>query len=312
MFTQFFLLFSLIAIGYIASRKGWISSGSLDSLGDLLIYIIIPPMLLSSILSLNIEQEILNEFLWMSLYSFGFFVVYFILAKIYIRLYKVPSNYIETMEVSFVIPNNGFMGFPIALAFFGYKGLLFMVANNMVMNIMLFTYGIYLIKRSNNKDVKISILDAIKQILNPNIIAIIVGLVLGISGLQKYVPLPVEKLIIILGELATPLSMIYIGATLFGSSFNELISDRMIVKATIARALVLPIATLVLLNIFDISVLMGKILFVVSVFPCAAVVPILVAEYGKEVDTSVRMVLFSTILSLLTMPLGVYLTSILW
>ncbi len=138
MFTQFFLLFSLIAIGYIASRKGWISSGSLDSLGDLLIYIIIPPMLLSSILSLNIEQEILNEFLWMSLYSFGFFVVYFILAKIYIRLFKIPSNHIETMEVSFVIPNNGFMGFPIALAFFGYKGLLFMVANNMVMNIMLF------------------------------------------------------------------------------------------------------------------------------------------------------------------------------
>ncbi|NLY70157.1 MAG: AEC family transporter [Clostridiales bacterium] len=312
MFTQFFLLFGLIAIGYIARSRGWINSESLDSLGDLLIYLIIPPMLLSSILSLEIEQEILSEFIWMSLYSLGFFVVYFLLAKLYIRLFKVPFDYKETMEVSFVIPNNGFMGFPIALAFFGYKGLLFMVANNMVMNITLFTYGVYLIKRSNGINIKESISGAMKQILNPSIIAIAIGLLLGVSGLQNYLPVPVEKLITILGELATPLSMMYIGATLFGSSLKELIRDKMIVKATIARALLLPIATLILLNIFHIAELMGKILFVVSVFPCAAVVPILVAEYGKHVETSVRMVLFSTILSLLTMPIGVYLTSILW
>lgn len=310
MFAQFFVLFSIMGIGFLGGRLGGINEIRNDGLGWLLMQVGLPALLLNSIFSLDIGGGVLADFFLMVLLSIGWFLLFALLSRGYALWKRLPRGFGNMAEISMLSTNNAFMGFPIALAFFGEKGLLFMVAHSLIMNIFLFSYGVYKLRRASKTDEikKRRPVSVIMEILNANVIAIFLGLALSLTGMVEYIPEAIRMVVSMLAGLATPLSMIYIGATLAGSSISVLSHDRKIVAASVIRLTIYPAVILVLCLLLPISTIMSQILFLAAVLPTAAIVPVMTGTYAnEEKEEATKIVLFSTVISLATTPLGVFL-----
>ena len=114
MFNQFFLFFTLMGIGYLCRKNSWLDEASIKGVGNLLINVAIPALLLSSIFALDIRGDLLLKFASMSLLSAAFFTLYAILAAIYVKLRNVSSELRGIVQFFMVTTNNGFIGLPIA------------------------------------------------------------------------------------------------------------------------------------------------------------------------------------------------------
>lgn len=311
MVTPFFVLFSLMGIGYIFGKAGWLTPAMNEGLSNILVDVAMPALLLSSIIELEIGGKTLGEFTMMTALSVGLFFLYALLALPYMRLTKTPKAQKGMLKLSMLSSNNGFMGFPITIAFFGQKGLLLMVANNLAMGVVLWTYGVYALQKCKEAEGegvgKTSSKEKLKQILNTNVIAILIGLFIGITGMNGYIPDAVKTLLSTAGSLATPLSMIYIGVTLARAKFSRLSNDHMVVGAALVRSVVFFAVTVGVVYFLPISALAKQICVLVTALPSAAIVPVMTAKYGVGIKESTKFVVFSTLLSLITAPLGVYL-----
>lgn len=304
-----------MGIGAISMKYQWLNDASLDGLVNLLVRIAMPALLIHSILSLEIENAVLYEFVFMVLISFGGYFLFGALATAYTTVRKLPSKYKHMVQVSMLSSNNGFMGFPITVAFFGEHGLLYMLANNLVMNMVLFSYGVHKIQLGKEEkedgtsppSFGTTVLVFLKRMLNPNIVAIFIGLAIGIFGLLDYVPEAIMRLLASVGNMATPLSMIYIGASLYGSHFVQLLRDRLVLEASLVRLLLLPLVLIGLLLLLPLPSLVEQIMILYGTLPTATVVSVLASEYGNERDKAPKIVLVSTLLSLGITPLGVWL-----
>ena len=312
MAEPFFILFSLLFIGYAFGKSGWLTPAMNEGICTILVNIAMPALLISSIIELEIGGRTLGDFTLMALLSVGLFFVYARLVLPYMKLTNTPKAKRGMLQLSMLSSNNGFMGFPVTLAFFGETGLLLMVANNFVMCVIFWTFGVYVLKRSKrigenrSNQRKTSFRDVMSQIMNPNVISIIIGMGLGFTGIDGFIPIPVKSLLAMLAALATPLSMLYIGVTLSGSDLKSLFRDRLIVSASLTRAIVFFAITAGILWFLPISALMKQICLLVVALPSASAIPAMTAIYGTGKEDATKIVVFSTLLSLLTAPLGVW------
>lgn len=312
MITPFFVLFGLMAVGYLSRKLGWLDDDKNQGLGNILVHIALPSLLLSSMIEMEIQGEVLLDFLIVTLLSAAFFFLYAALALFYMKLTGAPKYLRGMIQLSMLTSNNGFMGFPITLAFFGQSGLMLMVGNNLAMGMTIFSFGIYALKGSRRiydgckECEKTTLKDFLKQFFNGTIVAIFVGLFIGVMGLNSFIPEAVCKLLAIMGGLATPLSMIYIGVSLYGSSILSLFRNHLVLGVSLTRIVVFTSITFGIVYFLPISSLMKQILLLVNALPSAAIVPPLAAKYGVGADDAAKIVALSTVLSLLITPLGVF------
>lgn len=314
MFKEFFMLFSMMAIGLICNKKRWLTGAGTAGLGAFLINLAIPSLILSSTIALEFEGNILIEFVQMTIYSFLFYGIAAMLSRVYVRLRKFPQEMRGMLETMLFFTNNGFMGFPIAMAFWGEKGLLFMVANNLGGIILLWSYGIYRIKLSarvadsirTEQPIRHRLFGFFRDVLNPNVITIFISLLIAVSGRGEDIPPFIVGLIESLGSLATPLSMIYVGASLDGLKFSTLLRDCLAVEGSFVKMFLLAPLMAFLAYIVGMPLLMCQIMIVSMMMPCAAVVPVMVGAYGIGVGTAARLLFLSTVCSVLTAPLAVW------
>ena len=312
MFEPFFILFGLMAIGYVAHKLTWVNETQNQGLGNVLINIAFPCLLFSSIAPIKIKDDLLTDFILAGVLSFLFYVLFCLLGLAYARMAKFPPEHHAMVTISMFTSNNSFMGFPIVLAFFGQSGFLIMVANNVAMAIMTFGVGIYLLKKSrlivagNEVREKINIVATVRQIFNPVLSAITIALLANFLGLTKFIPLPLFKIIELLGDLTVPLSMIYIGATLATSPLKDLVKDKRAFGVSASRLIFFSGIIFLGLKFLPISTPIKQVLFIVYALPSAAAMPVLVERYGLGHKIAVNIVVLSTLMSLITAPLGVY------
>ena len=204
-------------------------------------------------------------------------------------------------------PNNGFMGFPMGLAMLGSTGLFLMTAQNSAMNIFFFTYALYALRRNNtNKNkltVKAAAASVMKVILNPNIVALFVGLALSLLHISLDNPIGVY--LDYIGGAATPMAMIFIGSTWAGSNFLEMIRNRIVWEATIGKLIILPVLTAVIMLFVPLSYEMKVIMVLGVCFPTAATVPMLAEQEKQNHELSSKILFFSTVLSMATVPITI-------
>lgn len=312
MIGPFVVLFGLMAVGFVATKMSWINEMQNQGLGNVLINITFPCLMFSSVTNVEIQGDFLGDFIKMFFLSFFFFFLFGQLGGLYAKIAKLPNQHHGMVKLSMLTSNNGFMGFPIVLAFFGQMGFILMVANNIVMAVMTFGYGIRVLKKSRRQweghevSEKFSFLSTLKQIFNPIISTVLLALLVNFACLGQYVPGPLSDLISTLGSMTTPLSMIYIGATLAASPLKDLFHDRASLMVSIVRLTLFSTIVFLILKFLPLSLLIKQVLYLVYVLPSAAIVPVLTERYGAGHKESVNIVVISTLLSLITTPLGVY------
>ncbi|MBK5263547.1 MAG: AEC family transporter [Peptostreptococcaceae bacterium] len=314
MYQQFFVLFAIMFSGYFLRKFDIIDFNMNRGLNRFIVYFSFPCLILEKIGTFPMDKPTMNLFYIVFGIGFVLFAIYAAVAFFYVKARHFPKEKAGIIEFAMTAANTGFMGFPITLLFFGEKGLLLILAINAVFYIYSFTYGLYLLRRNNDKlkekNMKNNMIGLLKLLMNPSIITLILGLF--ISNYQIDIPVPLLSYLQLIGSVATPMVMIFIGSSLYGSNLFDMIKDRAIVESVIIKLLVLPVITAVLVMFLPLSVLAKTMCVFSSAFPTAALVPILTEQEGKNVEFASMILLLSTVLSMVTIPVIVEFTKIIF
>ncbi len=312
MYGQFFLLFALILVGYYCNKKGWLNRETNKNMSSMVMHVTIPAMLITTISSIEVDDRILRGFLLMAAAQIAAMVGFGYLVRLYARFRKVDSRLHPMLDITTGSINTGFIGLPVTLIFFGSEGVLYMSAGVLSLNLYLWIYGVCIIE-----DKKISGLQdwgktAKKVLLNPNCTSVIIGMVLAVTGAIHWIPTVLIDFLKKLGDLATPLSLIYIGALAGSSGMTALFKEKQALEFSILKMIGMPLLAVIAL-FFVPAGTMAKSIFLLSMaLPSAIVVPMMVEQYGYGEKMSSDIVLWTTFISMLTMPACVWLAGTLY
>ena len=314
MYGKYIVLFAILFTGWLLRRIDFIDDKMNHSMNKLIVYFAYPCLIVHNIGSLGMTSRILAQFLITVAISLLCFYLYGFLCFCYRRLRKFPESDSNVVEFAMATPNNGFMGFPVSLIFFGEAGLLLMLAHNAAMNFFIFTYGTRLMRRNQQEERRKTpkqVLKAmLKLLLNPNILALLMGFLISLAG--GAIPEAVDEYLLYIGNISTPMAMIFIGSTLAEYRFSDIVKDRVVIEASLVKLLWLPVVTVILVFFLPVSNLIKCIVVLGCCFPTAATVSMLAEQEGQEAGTGSKVLFLSTVLSIFTVPLAIKLLMLLF
>lgn len=194
--------------------------------------------------------------------------------------------------------NISFVGFPLVESYYGSEGMFYACLSCVPMNILMFSAGVAAI--SGNKTNGLNL----KQLFNVPLVATFIGIII----LMLNIPLPVvvSSTINSLSGATIPVSMIILGSSLAAIPLVSAFNDFRIYVAVFARLVVCPVITNLLLRLFvQNEMLIGTVTILAST-PVAVLMTPLCVQYGKSDRLSSKSIFISTVLSIITMPIIIW------
>ena len=202
-------------------------------------------------------------------------------------------------QFALIFNNATFLGYPIISSAFGEQGVIPYCGFIIAFNIALFSYGVYLFERKLTPKLFYGI------IKNPNIIAVLLGMALFLSGI--HLPGFMMDAAQFTGNATTALSIICIGFMLSHADFKKLIKKWRLTLTAIIQLIIGPVMTYFLLRFLNFPDEVVVVCTIIQTLPTATSLGLFAAKYGGNDIEASELVTISTLLSLGTMPLMVWL-----
>lgn len=299
---QIVLMFILMLVGLLINKLGFMHAQTSTDLTNILLYVVSPCLIINAFQ----QRFSASRLQTLGLVIVGILIIYAVMIIVTQLVFRrvADPNLRRIMRYGSVYSNAGFMGIPLTSSLFGSTGVFFAVASLAAFNIFSWTHGISLFtgrqgsRRENLKQI----------ILNPNIIAIIVGLVLFVTSTR--LPGIISNAVTYVSAINTPLSMIVIGNSLAAVKLNRETLDKRLWGVLLLRNLLFPYLTIAVLQLIGIT---GVPLFttvLMAACPVAGIVVLFTLKVHGEPGPAVALMSVSTILSIATIPLVFALTNL--
>lgn len=288
----------LMAIGLLVYRKKLIDEVGSKQLSNLLIWIINPLVMITRY-QIEFSLEKLQQLGLSFLVSFSSMIIGFIIGRV---VFKKDQS-IERFAVGFA--NAGFIGIPLVTSILGINSIFLLSAYLVGFGILSYTYGIYIVSGDKNS------INIKNILLNPCIIAVEIGLIIFISPIK--LPSVIYNSFNMISDLNTPVAMIILGTYIAKSKFISLFTDMYAYFVCFIKLIVIPMVILLIFKFLPESINeIKKVVLIAMSTPVGVTVPMFSQIYGGDYEYGARLVGLSTILSLFTIPIIIYLSSIIW
>lgn len=301
--NQVVVLFLLMGIGYALSKTGMIDDRCSTQMTSLLCYVISPGVIIYAF-QMKFSSGMFSNLLIVAAAAAGINIIAVAAGQVVFNKKTVPDVYKRNvMRFVSVYSNCGFMGYPLLQALAGTTGLFYGSVFNGIFSLFAWTHGMALYSGIVNKK------SILKAVVNPNIIALFIGVLLFRFSIT--LPAPVYSTVEYISQLNTPLSMIIIGTTITQIPPRKIFSGGFVWMGTLIRNLVFPFAALFLLHAVGIGGVPLLCCTVLTACPVAGLTVLFAKLTGKDVVFPGKLMTLSTIMSLITIPVVVAAISIL-
>jgi predicted permease len=203
----------------------------------------------------------------------------------------------RTFAVGVGLYNYGYVPIPLAMMLYDRETVGVLFVHNVGVEAALWTIGLVLLTGgSPGKEWR--------RIFNLPLLAIGLGLTLNALDWERQIPGFVLTTVKMLGQCAIPLAVVLIGATIMDHlhEFHARPAWRVIGSACLLRLGLLPVLFLLLARYLPCSLELKRVIVLQAAMP-AAVFPILMAKhYGGDPATALRVVLSTSLASIVTTP----------
>ncbi len=293
-------IFLIMAVGFVANRAGVLPKEANGFLTNLLIKIITPCMIISSITSKELTDETFVATIETLALAMAFFILAALAGYLLGKLFHVGANDLGTYAFTFGSINSGFMGFPITLALFGADILYLMVIHNITLTIYLYSLGSIFLAMGSGSKKSFSIKSFFKSFLNINAIFSFVSIAMLFAGL--HLPSALFETTELIGDATVPVSMLLVGMQLGDTNPLKMLAHGKMVAFSFIKMLLLPAVTFLAVNWLPIPDGVKLCMVFAAVFPAAVGAVPVVALEGKDALPSAEMVAFTTLISIVTIP----------
>ena len=204
---------------------------------------------------------------------------------------------LRTFSASCGVQNYDFLAIPLTVSVFPNHDstLAVLFTHNLGIELALWTVGIMLI--SGNKT------PSWRSFVKGPIIAVVVGLLLLQTRTDHFIPEVVGSVFSMLGSCAVPVSLLLVGTTLYDLAKDIRLNWKVSIGSVIVRLAMVPMVILCLAKFLPLATELRQVLVIQAAVP-AGVFPIVLSRYyGGRADVAIQVVVATTLVSLVTMPL---------
>lgn len=293
---QVLMMFLLILTGYLAVRARLLSAEARQGFSSLLVNLVVPAMIIDSYFT-EFDPNILSNLIRTAFASAAVLVIGLCIALLVTRKKTGPD--LPILRFAMTFSNAGYMGFPLINALFGAEGMLYASIFNTFFNLLIWTAGVALVDRSRGSATKGGlVLELIKK---PALVAVVVGLVIYLG--QIPVPYLIAQPIGLLADMNTPLSMLITGIIIATSDLRPVIRSFQLWYGILIRMLVVPAAAFLFCLLTGTDGMVGAVVILLEACPCAAITSVFAIQYRYSEQLAAGLVVLSTLLSIVTLPL---------
>lgn len=294
------VMFACMIIGFVLKKKEILPNNADTVISKLENCILVPALVLSTFMNYCTVESIHKQSILFIFSIIGLAIAFVISLPLSSLFVKYNSYQRNIYKYALTFGNFGFMGNAIVPAILGssdpeilYKYLLF----TLPMNLAVYTWGITaLIPKGENKA------NLLKNLLNPIFISIIIGAIIGMTGINKYIPLFLVTTIDYCKSCMAPLAMILAGFVIGGYSIKELATNKKVYIATGLRLIVIPVVILTILKLTGASNLVLLLALFAYATPFGLNTVVFPAAYGGETKTGAAMAMISHIFCVISIP----------
>lgn len=284
-----------MGVGVILRKTHVLSSDAPKVMASLLTSLTMPLMSFTSMVA-SLNRSNIASLGMLMVILFANALILHILSGLFTKALKLPPESAAVHKFTFVQPNTAFVGVAVITALWAEDAGIFIGAIQLSTSLYVNTLGIYTL---GSGKAKMSPLDLIKT---PMFWGCIGGVVFAL--LEIPIPEPLFKVLQNIGNMTTPLAMIYTGCLICEMNLLQSLRRRSVIMTTIARLVVIPLFTFLILRpIFADQYFLYAVPTVMAAMPSFTLLPVFAGKYGVDVGEAAALVAATTTCSLLTIPL---------
>ncbi|PZX05656.1 hypothetical protein C7437_102114 [Psychrobacillus insolitus] len=291
----------LLFVGAILQKK---FSFNLKALSQLITYCFMPAAVFVNLYETQVDLEVLGQ---VTIFIVLFIGSQIILSHFIAKMLRLERQEAAVFKNSVVLINSGNYGIPVAQMMFATQpiGVAIQVILVIFQNMTTYTYGLYNLISSTKSGLSI-LKDFLKM---PIIYALIAGVLLNVWNVEipQVFRIPLDHIT----EGFIAVALITLGAQLSQIEVRTLV-NKIIILSCITRLVVGPAVALLIIFVLGLDGVVAQSLFIASSFPTSRNSSSLALEYDVESNTAAQTVLFSTIVSCLTVTVVIYISMLLF
>ncbi len=295
-------LFLIMLVGYAARLFGLLDRQSTSKLSAFLIYVTNPLLIVRSFQQ-DFSAGKLSAIFTVLGCSLVLHIAATVIALMMFRRKKAFKS--SVLRFCIIFSNCGFMGYPLLQAAFPTNGLFYGACYVLFFTVYMWTFGVFLLSSGSKAQVGTSLK---KAILNPGVIGALVGILLFVCRIK--LGGVIYQAVDMTASMTFPLSMIILGSMLRELPLKKLFFNIDVYVVSFVKLLAFPLGVLCLCLLFGVPQTNTLVCVIMACTPVAAKAPLLADVYKTDKENALACVGMSTLFSVVTIPLVMYITQL--
>lgn len=229
-------------------------------------------------------------------------IITFIIAYGFSYILKIGPTRKGTFRSIFFCSSSVFVGVPVNLALFGESSLPYVLIYFLANAFLFWTIGNYSISLDGKlPPAKLVSIETVKRVFSAPFIGFLLAVVLILLEIQ--LPNFIMNTAKYLGNMTTPLSMLFIGISMFGVKFSKLRLSKDIIAVLVGRFIISPLAVLLVASFIPIPELMKKVFVIQAALPAMSQTTVLAKVYEADNEYAALLVTITTLVAVIAIPI---------
>lgn len=293
LFTFQAITFTYIGLGLIFRKLGLLHPKTANVLGDLILNLALPCSIVTSFV-VKFDRTLINQFLIAILIG----ILSQVLAGV-VNIFaykKADPEQQKILKYSTYVSNYGFLGLVIAGGMYPLNGTMYGAIATVPLRMVMWSVALSLFTPAKNRK------EAFTRVaFHPCMVAVYIGLLLLLTGYQP--PKVAMEMLNSIGKTVTPLSMVLVGCLIAEISDFKTFFNRQVLWFSSLRLVILPFIMYAGCTLFGIDGILRGISVIFAAMPAAVTTAVMAAKYQSDTAFATKVVVTSTLLSLVTLPI---------
>ncbi len=293
-------VFILVGGGYLFRRIQWMTPEADRTLLKLGVNVLLPSLIADTVLGNPLLSKASD--LWLPpLVGFTLIAASMGAVALLLAPLRLPHETSGAGIITAGVQNFGYMVFPLVEAMYDRETLGVLFIHNLGVEIAMWSLGVWVLARKREGG-------SWKNLITVPAVAVFCSGLLNLIHANEWMPIVVRKSLHMLGQAAIPLALLLTGATVYDQvrqRNEERPKYAALSLAMLARLAILPLLILSVARFVPMPAALRNVLVLQAAMPSAMMPVVICRIHSADSRFCVQIVLLSTALSLLTIPLWI-------
>ena len=295
-----FTIVFVVGIGYVLSKKGWFDDKSSALIAKIVTTVSLPLYMITS-LTKNFTAEKLVTLAPDMLLPICSMLLAMVVGKIMAKLFNVRQGRRGVFITNFFIANTMFIGLPVNLALFGDESIPSVMLYYMVNLTFFWTLGVQnIVADIEGKSSGLFSMQVLKKLWSPPLMGFVAAIVL--IALDLPLPKFLARGFQYVGNLTTPLSLVFIGIEISKIKLSDFNFEKDIWGGLFGRFVICPLCVLCLVPFINVAPISIKVFAMQAAMPAMTQMAIVCKQYGGDSRYAAALSFITILGGLLVIP----------